>query len=114
MKHDVTKLMIYAIPAVAISLAATQALGEGTPQGRAVSGKQASSIGQPMRSLDKDMRVTRLIGAEVVGRDGRKIGEVEDLVIDTREGHVVHAILQSDEVLNPDEMMAVPLDSTHG
>jgi sporulation protein YlmC with PRC-barrel domain len=128
MKHDMTKVMLYIVPAVAISLAATQALAEGTTSDRSAppssaaslatrsadAGKRATSIGQPMRSLDKDMRVSQLIGMEVVGRDGNKIGEVEDLVIDTQNGNVVHAILQSDRLLDVDRKMAIPLDRTHG
>ena len=108
MRHDIGKMMTCAIPAIALSVVAAPALANDAVQ------RSATSIGQPMASLDKDMRVSRLIGTEVIGSDGKKVGEVEDLVIDTREGTVVHAVIQSDELFGRDEMMAIPLDRAHG
>jgi len=125
MKPDMTKLMLYTIPAIAISLAAGNALANeaaanaGADANRAAQAsageaQRATSVGQTMRTLGKDMRASRLIGTEVIGRNGNKVGEVKDLVIDTQQGGVVHAIVESDEALDVDEMMAIPLDSTHG
>jgi sporulation protein YlmC with PRC-barrel domain len=40
-----------------------------------------------------DMRTSELIGKEVYGRDGKSLGEVEDVIIDVRRGAVQHVIL---------------------
>lgn len=40
-----------------------------------------------------DMRTSELIGKKVASPDGRMLGEVEDVIVDTRRGAVQHVIL---------------------
>jgi sporulation protein YlmC with PRC-barrel domain len=40
-----------------------------------------------------DMRTSELIGKEVASPDGKALGEVEDVIVDTRRGAVQHVIL---------------------
>ena len=40
-----------------------------------------------------DIRASELIGKEVAGRDGKSLGEVEDVAIDVKSGRIPHVIL---------------------
>ena len=40
-----------------------------------------------------DMRASELIGKRVAGIEGKPLGKVEDLIIDTKGGHMPHVVL---------------------
>jgi sporulation protein YlmC with PRC-barrel domain len=40
-----------------------------------------------------DMRASELIGKEVASPDGKALGEIEDVIVDTRRGAVQHVVL---------------------
>lgn len=57
-----------------------------------------------------DIRVSKLIGKEVQARDGTKLGEIEDLVIDMRDGSVAFAVLDQEDPQRAGEpMVAIPM-----
>ena len=41
----------------------------------------------------QDIRASELIGKKVAGKDAQPLGEVKDLAIDVRSGHIPHVIL---------------------
>jgi sporulation protein YlmC with PRC-barrel domain len=44
-----------------------------------------------------DMRASELIGKKVASPEGKALGEVEDLIIDTKGGHIPHVVLSFED-----------------
>ena len=53
-------------------------------------------FGLPAQARDKSgvLKASELIGMSVQGTDGKKLGEIKDLVIDPEEGGVEYAVLE--------------------
>ena len=51
--------------------------------------------GFPAQAKDKSgvLRASELIGMTVLGNDGKKLGDIKDLVIDPEEGGIQYAVL---------------------
>ena len=81
-----TLLAAMVAPALAIPAAG---LAENTRQQQS----QAQQSGQRMQVQRGDMRVTHMQGMEVKNAQGEDIGEVKDVVIDTRSGKVAYVAL---------------------
>jgi sporulation protein YlmC with PRC-barrel domain len=59
-----------------------------------------------------DIRTSELIGKEVAGRDGRPLGEVEDVAIDVRSGRIPHVILSFGGVADlGDKLFVFPVNA---
>jgi sporulation protein YlmC with PRC-barrel domain len=57
-----------------------------------------------------DMRVSELLGRELVDRHGRAVGEIRDLIVDTREGGMAYAVVPAGEYLGMDDrIVEIPL-----
>lgn len=63
------------------------------------------------RQWERMHRASRLIGARVVTREGRKVGELRDLIVDT-QGNVTMGVVSSGGFMGiGDRLRAVPWDS---
>lgn len=57
-------------------------------------------------------RATRLIGRDVVDRNGEHVGEIKDLVVNERSGRIEHTVLQYDRPWSLDSpSVAVPMQA---
>lgn len=57
-------------------------------------------------------RASELIDAEVSDRNGRDIGHVNDIVVNTRNGNVDYAVIEVDRLTDfPDKLVQVPITS---
>lgn len=57
-----------------------------------------------------DMRVSELLGRELVDRQGRAVGEIRDLIVDTREGGTAYAVVPAGEYMGmEDRIVEIPL-----
>jgi sporulation protein YlmC with PRC-barrel domain len=57
-----------------------------------------------------DKRVSELLGRELVDRHGRAVGEIRDLIVDTREGGTAYAVVPAGEYLGmEDRIVEIPL-----
>lgn len=54
-----------------------------------------TAFGFPVQAKDKSgvLRASELIGMPVLGNDGKKLGDIRDLVIDPVEGGILYAVL---------------------
>ena len=55
-----------------------------------------TGFGLPVQARDKSgvLKASELIGMSVQGTDGKKLGDIKDLVIDPEEGSVEYAVLE--------------------
>lgn len=55
-----------------------------------------TGFGLPAQARDKSgiLKASELIGMSVQGTDGKKLGDIKDLVIDPKEGGVEYAVLE--------------------
>lgn len=55
-----------------------------------------TGFGLPVQARDKSgvLKASELIGMTVQGTDGKKLGDIKDLVIDPEEGSVEYAVLE--------------------
>lgn len=61
-------------------------------------------------SLDREERVSRFIGRDVVDPEGKSVGEVKDLLLDTRDKQVTHLVLSVGGFLGVgDRLVAYPM-----
>lgn len=54
-----------------------------------------------------DMRASELIGKKVASPDGKALGEVEDLIVDTQGGHIPHVVLSYED----DKLFVYPVNA---
>ena len=60
----------------------------------------------------QDIRASKMLGAAVRGSDGSDLGEISDLIVDTRTGRVHYAVLSAGGFLGiGDKQFAVPLSA---
>lgn len=72
-------------------------------------GQQAQ--GQQQRGM---MRVSELNGRDVQDRNGRDVGEIEDVVLNIREGKVAYVVLDVDRGwTQSDRLLSLPLDAVN-
>lgn len=74
-------------------------------------GASAGAAAPATRSTDRPQRLSRIIGMDIVNRQGEKIGDIEDLVLD-RQGNVAWAVVSTGAFLGVGERLhAVPWKS---
>ena len=57
-------------------------------------------------------RASKLLDADIVSRDGKDIGEVEDMVVDARDGKLRYVVLEFDKGwFQGDKLVSVPTDA---
>ena len=109
------------IAAVALAfgatLAAAQTSGSGTPSSTSGSKEsRATASGSPGASTgalskqawERTHRASKIIGLDVVNRQGEKVGDIEDIVLD-RRGNVAYAVVSTGGFLGVgDKLHAVP------
>jgi sporulation protein YlmC with PRC-barrel domain len=54
-----------------------------------------------------DMRASELIGKKVASPEGKALGEVEDLIVDTQGGHIPHVVLSYED----DKLFVYPVNA---
>jgi sporulation protein YlmC with PRC-barrel domain len=73
------------------------------------------TLGAPVpqvRTGQRLLRASDVIGMEVMGSNNKHVGEVEDLVVNLQDGSVHYAVLEFDREWNPDDkLVALPLSS---
>lgn len=118
MEHRLRTLTRYVLPALGLSLAATTLQANVGERDRERTGDRvrAEAARDAERDLiDRDMRVSRLLGKNVVNRDGDDIGEIQDLVIDTRDGKIAYAVVSAGGFLGiGDRLVEVPVAKVRG
>ena len=73
-----------------------------------------TGFGLPAQARDKSgvLKASELIGMSVQGTDGKKLGDIKDLVIDPEEGGVEYAVLEFGGFSGiGDKYFAVPWDA---
>ena len=73
-----------------------------------------TGFGLPAQARDKSgvLKASELIGMSVQGTDGKKLGDIKDLVIDPEEGGVEYAVLEFGGFAGiGDKYFAVPWDA---
>ena len=101
-----------AIAAVGLAFAASVAIAQtvsGTAPARATSEtSKPATAAVPDRSWERTQRATKIIGVDVVNRQGEKVGDIEDIVLD-RNGSVAYAVVSTGGFLGVgDRLHAVP------
>jgi len=77
-----------------------------------VNNKMTGSAGSKHQQLLHDVRASALIGKDVRGKQGKKVGEIKDLIVYVQSGDVRYALLDFDPGLfKSDKIFAVPLTS---
>jgi len=84
--------------------------GRGRNPGNA--GTQIEIRRSPFRNIERLERVSRIGGFPVIGDDSeRRIGSIQDVVVDLTTGHARYAVLQFDTPVGPeDRQFMVPFD----
>jgi sporulation protein YlmC with PRC-barrel domain len=88
LKHSL--ILSLALPALGLASGAALAAGESHDK---ASPAPTTSVQQPMRGEDYDMRAKQLIGMKVHNVQGEDLGEVKDLIVDTDNERVHYAVL---------------------
>lgn len=109
-----------AIPAISVLLIAASpawASSQAHPRGQdarpANAHVQTTTVERQV--TQRDMRVSNLLGKDVQDVNARSIGQVKDLVIDTRDGRVSHVVLSAGGFLGiGDKLTAIPADAIAG
>lgn len=111
MNANLAKIISCALPVAALVGAIPQAYG-GTP----VPAPAAEAPSDLVRWYDKgalpggDVRASKLLGRELVDRHGRAVGEIRDLIVDTREQGMAYAVVPAGEYLGmEDRIVEIPL-----
>ena len=76
----------------------------------------ATAFSLPAHARDKSgvLKASDLIGKNVQGTDGKKLGDIKDLVIDPEEGGVEYAVLEFGGFAGiGDKYFAVPWEALH-
>lgn len=96
--------------ACALALAASVAGARtGSAPARAATAEAPKPVpAVPDRSWERTQRATKIIGVDVVNRQGEKVGDIEDIVLD-RNGSVAYAVVSTGGFLGVgDRLHAVP------
>lgn len=110
MNARLRKAVLATLPALGVAFASPGALADTAqtsqpPQGAASAQSRAG----------QDMRVSQIIGKSIEDRGGRRVGEVEDLIIDTRNGKVAYAVITtSGYAEGGNRRVALPIDKVSG
>lgn len=76
--------------------------------------KRFGTVAHPQSPSAHLARATHLIGKEVKDRNGKKVGEIQDLVVDLGKGRVHYAVFDFDKAWSTeDKLMPVSLKSFH-
>lgn len=74
--------------------------------------KEAATGATIDRATWYDIRTSELIGKEVANKEGRALGEVEDLIVDVEGGHIPHVILSFGGVADlGDKLFVFPVNA---
>lgn len=94
--------------ALAVPLASTAIAQESDTSGASRSSSQASSA----QELRNDMRASDLLGKTVRNKEGKDLGEVEDVLVNMNSGRVQYTVLSFGGFMGMgDKLFAIPLDS---
>ncbi len=67
---------------------------------------------QPLAQVGESLRISELIGLDTVNPKDERLGEVEDIIVETESGRSTHLILSSGGILGiGEEFRVVPLDA---
>jgi len=80
---------------------------------KAGSAQQSQSMSQRSQSGAQNQSAEEILGMSVVSRDGEKIGEIQDIKLDTRTGRVNYVTVQKGGVMGigGEEGIPVPLEA---
>lgn len=69
-----------------------------------------SDVAPRRDSGERLMRITRLLGLDVEDRDGRELGEIEDVIVNLGRSELRYVVLELDERWQPgDKLLPLPL-----
>jgi sporulation protein YlmC with PRC-barrel domain len=112
MNANLAKIISCALPVAALAGAIPQALGE-TP----VPAPPVEAPSDLVAWYDKgalpagDVRVSELLGRDLVDRHGRAVGEIRDLIVETLEDGMAYAVVSAGDYLGmEDRIVEIPLD----
>jgi sporulation protein YlmC with PRC-barrel domain len=84
---------------------------EGAATGQQMTGTTQRTTAQAGSRAADQHRASKIIGMDVVNRQGEKLGDVEDIIVDQR-GNVTHAVVSTGGFLGIGERLhAIPWDS---
>lgn len=116
MERRLRKALWAALPILGATLC-TNVVGAGSPDlQRALSDGAARPSPAPGTSragqhAGGDIRASRIIGMEVEDRSGRRVGRIEDLIVDMRRARVAYALLDAGEsAAAGGQRLALPVD----
>src|SRR5690606_22336037 len=94
--------------ALAVPLASTAIAQESDTSGASRSSSQSSSA----QELRNNMRASDLLGKTVRNKEGKDLGEVEDVLVNMNSGRVQYTVLSFGGFMGMgDKLFAIPLDS---
>lgn len=110
----ITVSIVTMLAALALT-APVYAAGEykGTTGTKSESGQHSQSMSQRSQSGAQIQSAEEILGMSVVSRDGEKLGEIQDIKVDTRTGRVNYVTVQKGGVMGigGEEGIAVPLEA---
>lgn len=111
MKANLARIISCALPVAALAGAIPQAFAETPVPAPVVEAPSDIVAWHDDGALPSgEMRVSDLIGRELVDRHGRAVGEVRDLIVDTREGGMAYAVVPAGEYMGmKDRIVEIPL-----
>lgn len=118
MKTEIKRKLIIGMAVPALGLAgwgAWAADPAGNERGAAArpgsSVESESTAGMANRNLGRDMRASKLIGADVKNPQGESLGEIKDLIVDVKNERVHYAVLAMGGALGMGEkLFAYPIN----
>lgn len=81
---------------------------------RAASGQTWTADRWPQMPGSRDMRASKMLGADVQGADGRVVGQLEDVVVNLADGTVHYAVIGLDPTGAVEEKrVVIPISALH-
>ena len=112
MNANLARIISCTLPVAALAGAMPQAYGE-TPVPAPVAEAPSDLVAWYAKGAlaGGDVRVSELLGRELVDRHGRAVGEIKDLIVETLEGGMAYAVVPAGEYLGMEErIVEIPLD----
>jgi sporulation protein YlmC with PRC-barrel domain len=76
--------------------------------------KDMQQQGDVSKDMTETKRISKCMGENVYGNDGKKLGDIKDVVLDSRDTHISYAVLSYGGILGMgDKYYAVPWGALH-
>lgn len=109
--HSVSHKLRMVVLAVAMAPLSFTAFAQTSSSDKTSATSSAETMSSVVKSY-RAMRVSKIIGMDVDGANGKKVGEIKDLIVNVNTADVRYAILEFDPgFLKSEEFFAIPLSA---